>query len=214
MFSFEWLKNNRELINVAVSRPRDQLIVLSDSGNLNRLHQREGSDDLYELVEYVKANGQAQWQAPAAPYCPDARRPQNRSGRNKTGRHGLDCPEIPGTLPPLCEQLIVLSDSRNLKRLHQREGSDDLYELVEYVKANGASQVSRKKANSRALGIKHSLPFPCRDSRSLPLSSEFIITENNLMSTKIKVSCLKNSFIRYILSSLMKIFPILQDFNI
>ncbi len=58
--TYEWLKNNRELINVAVSRPRDQLIVLSDSRNLKRLHQREGSDDLYELVEYVKANGASQ----------------------------------------------------------------------------------------------------------------------------------------------------------
>jgi len=55
--TYEWLKNNKELINVAVSRPKDQLIVLSDSGNLNRLHQKEGSDDLYELVQYVQANG-------------------------------------------------------------------------------------------------------------------------------------------------------------
>ncbi len=55
--TYEWLKNNKELINVAVSRPKDQLIVLSDSGNLARLHQREGSDDLYELVQYVQANG-------------------------------------------------------------------------------------------------------------------------------------------------------------
>lgn len=55
--TYEWLKNNRELINVAASRAKDQLIVLSDSGNLNRLHQKEGSDDLYELVKYVQANG-------------------------------------------------------------------------------------------------------------------------------------------------------------
>ena len=55
--TYEWLKNNRELINVAASRAKDQLIVLSDSRNLDRLHQKEGSDDLYELVQYVKANG-------------------------------------------------------------------------------------------------------------------------------------------------------------
>lgn len=55
--TYEWLKNNKELINVAVSRPKDQLIVLSDSRNLNRLHQKEGSDDLYELIQYVQANG-------------------------------------------------------------------------------------------------------------------------------------------------------------
>ena len=58
--TYEWLKNNKELINVATSRARDRLIVLSDSGNLNRLHAEGTEDDLYELVEYVKKNGQSQ----------------------------------------------------------------------------------------------------------------------------------------------------------
>ena len=58
--TYEWLKNNKELINVATSRARDQLIVLSDSGNLARLHRKDGDDDLFELVEYVKKNGEAQ----------------------------------------------------------------------------------------------------------------------------------------------------------
>ena len=57
--TYEWLKNNKELINVAVSRARDKLIVLSDQKNLARLHQGGGEDDLYELVEYVKKNGEA-----------------------------------------------------------------------------------------------------------------------------------------------------------
>ena len=57
--TYEWLKNNKELINVATSRAKDRLIVLADSGNLNRLHSREGEDDLFELVEYVKKNGQS-----------------------------------------------------------------------------------------------------------------------------------------------------------
>nr|WP_302593239.1 AAA domain-containing protein [uncultured Acetatifactor sp.] len=58
--TYEWLKNNKELINVATSRARDRLIVLSDSGNLARLHREGTEDDLYELVEYVKKNGQSQ----------------------------------------------------------------------------------------------------------------------------------------------------------
>lgn len=58
--TYEWLKNNKELINVAVSRARDKLIVLSDQKNLTRLHGREGEDDLYELIEYVRKNGEAQ----------------------------------------------------------------------------------------------------------------------------------------------------------
>ena len=55
--TYEWLKNNKELINVATSRARDQLIVLSSRKNLERLHQQEGEDDLYELAQYVWSNG-------------------------------------------------------------------------------------------------------------------------------------------------------------
>lgn len=55
--TYEWLKNNKELINVATSRAKDQLIVLSSKKNLERLHQKEGADDLYELAQYVWSNG-------------------------------------------------------------------------------------------------------------------------------------------------------------
>lgn len=55
--TYEWLKNNQELINVATSRAKEKLIVLSNSKNLERLHQQNGEDDLYDLVQYVKSNG-------------------------------------------------------------------------------------------------------------------------------------------------------------
>lgn len=55
--TYEWLKNNKELINVATSRAKDKLIVLSSKKNLERLHQKEGDDDLYELAQYVWSNG-------------------------------------------------------------------------------------------------------------------------------------------------------------
>lgn len=54
--TYNWLKNNKELINVATSRAKDKLIVLSDFANVSRLH-KEKDDDLFELVEYVKKNG-------------------------------------------------------------------------------------------------------------------------------------------------------------
>lgn len=57
--TYEWLKNNKELINVATSRAKDRLILLSSTKNLERLHQETGEDDLYELVSYVKSNGSA-----------------------------------------------------------------------------------------------------------------------------------------------------------
>lgn len=58
--TYQWLKNNKELINVATSRAKDKLIVLSDRKNLARLHQKDEDDDLYELVEYVRKNGESQ----------------------------------------------------------------------------------------------------------------------------------------------------------
>lgn len=57
--TYNWLKNNKELINVATSRARDKLIVLADSNNLKRLHQSNADDDLYELVQYVQNNGES-----------------------------------------------------------------------------------------------------------------------------------------------------------
>lgn len=54
--TYGWLKNNKELINVATSRAKDQLIILSSRKELERLHKEE-TDDLYELVNYVRTNG-------------------------------------------------------------------------------------------------------------------------------------------------------------
>lgn len=55
--TYEWLKNNKELINVATSRAKDKLIILSNTKNLERLHQEKGDDDLFELIQYVRTNG-------------------------------------------------------------------------------------------------------------------------------------------------------------
>ena len=57
--TYDWLKNNKELINVATSRAKDKLIVLSSMDNVERLHKEE-SDDLYELIRYVKENGESE----------------------------------------------------------------------------------------------------------------------------------------------------------
>lgn len=58
--TYEWLKNNKELINVATSRARQQLVVLANEKNLERLHRQEGEDDLYDLIHYVRSNGTSQ----------------------------------------------------------------------------------------------------------------------------------------------------------
>ncbi len=55
--TYEWLKNNKELINVATSRAKEQLVVLSSMKNLSRLRTQEEPDDLSELVDYVRTKG-------------------------------------------------------------------------------------------------------------------------------------------------------------
>lgn len=55
--TYGWLKNNRELINVATSRAREQLVVFGSEKNLERLHGNHEKDDMYELVQYVKTKG-------------------------------------------------------------------------------------------------------------------------------------------------------------
>ena len=54
--TFEWLKNNQELINVAVTRAKDKLIIAADTEVLKVLSD-DKKDDLYNLVEYVKNEG-------------------------------------------------------------------------------------------------------------------------------------------------------------
>ena len=57
--TYDWLKNNKELINVVTSRAKEQLILLSSRKELERLHT-DDMDDMYELVQYVETNGRAQ----------------------------------------------------------------------------------------------------------------------------------------------------------
>lgn len=58
--TYGWLKNNRELINVATSRAREKLVVFGSGENLRRLHAASDEDDLYELIEYIKSNGESE----------------------------------------------------------------------------------------------------------------------------------------------------------
>lgn len=56
--TYKWLTENRELINVATSRARDKLVIVSSTQELERLHAtREDVDDIYELARYVGSNG-------------------------------------------------------------------------------------------------------------------------------------------------------------
>ena len=53
--SYNWLKNNKELINVAVSRAKNKLILLANKRAVEELSEK--NDDIYELMKYVEAEG-------------------------------------------------------------------------------------------------------------------------------------------------------------
>ena len=53
--TFEWIKNNYELINVAVTRAKSKLVIAADTEIINKISDKK--DDLYNLIEYAKNNG-------------------------------------------------------------------------------------------------------------------------------------------------------------
>ena len=57
--TYNWIRNNKELINVATSRAKDKLVVLSSMENVQRLHRNNEEDDLYELIQYTKTKGES-----------------------------------------------------------------------------------------------------------------------------------------------------------
>ena len=58
--TYDWIKNNSQLINVAVTRAKENLIVVTDKNAIDILSRK--NDDLYALIEYVQKNGTTQIQ--------------------------------------------------------------------------------------------------------------------------------------------------------
>jgi len=53
--TFEWVKDNQELLNVATTRAKNKLVLV---GDFNEIEKRSTTtNDLIELVDYVKKNG-------------------------------------------------------------------------------------------------------------------------------------------------------------
>ena len=53
--TFAWIKDNYELINVAITRAKSKLVIAADTEVINNLSDK--NDDLYNLIEYAKNNG-------------------------------------------------------------------------------------------------------------------------------------------------------------
>jgi superfamily I DNA and/or RNA helicase len=57
--TYEWIKSNRELINVATSRAREKLVLYACEEMLLKLSDRQ-KDDFYDLYQYIKTNGESE----------------------------------------------------------------------------------------------------------------------------------------------------------
>jgi superfamily I DNA and/or RNA helicase len=56
--TYDWIKNNSQLINVGVTRAKENLIVVTDKKAIDILSKKD--DDLFALIDYVKKNGTTQ----------------------------------------------------------------------------------------------------------------------------------------------------------
>src|SRR5690606_3615740 len=56
--TYDWIKNNSQLINVGVTRAKENLIVVTDKKAIDILSKKD--DDLYALIDYVEKNGTTQ----------------------------------------------------------------------------------------------------------------------------------------------------------
>lgn len=54
--SFNWLKNNQELINVATTRAKENLVLITDVSKVHELSQ-DTMNDFLELIQYVGKDG-------------------------------------------------------------------------------------------------------------------------------------------------------------
>jgi superfamily I DNA and/or RNA helicase len=54
--TYDWIKNNSQLINVGITRAKEKLIVFADTKAIDILSRKD--DDLFALVQYIKNNGQ------------------------------------------------------------------------------------------------------------------------------------------------------------
>ena len=56
--TYDWIKNNSELINVGVTRAKENLVVVADVNAIDTLSRKD--DDLYALISYMQKNGTTQ----------------------------------------------------------------------------------------------------------------------------------------------------------
>lgn len=60
--TYEWIKNNEEIINVATSRAKERFYLFSDVSLIEKFAKGEGDDrdDLLSLIKYCKSKGEVE----------------------------------------------------------------------------------------------------------------------------------------------------------
>lgn len=58
------------------------------------------------------------------------------------------------------DKLVLLADSKELERLHAGQADDDLYELAQYIKTNGKSEITENISVPVHLASSRFLPLP------------------------------------------------------
>lgn len=58
--TFDWIKNNRELINVATTRAMKRLVMICDTKEVIRKSKNDPTNGIYELMKYLKKKGKYQ----------------------------------------------------------------------------------------------------------------------------------------------------------
>lgn len=119
-YTYAWLKENRELINVATSRAKKKLILYGDRSAIRKLHGAvEGKDDFYELCSYVFSKGKSEVSSS-----------YDGSSRALTGYKTYTTETEAEFLENLAQAMSVLSNSKRFL-VHHNVSIKDLFEKYE-----------------------------------------------------------------------------------
>ncbi|HHZ11836.1 MAG TPA: DUF2726 domain-containing protein, partial [Acholeplasmataceae bacterium] len=116
--TYNWLKNNRELINVATSRARKRLVLYSCERRL--LELAGGDDDFFDLYQYIKSNGEKK-----------VKENENRSRalgfKPYSSQTEAEFMETLGHALSICDQNCFIRQEVPVKKIVPKEFPDPLY---------------------------------------------------------------------------------------
>lgn len=153
--TYDWIKNNSQLLNVGVTRAKEKLIVVTDKNAIDVLSKKD--DDLYALIEYVTKNG-------------EVKVPQSTSTKFTIGfsNNSNFEDEFYKTMSHYCsvhgsrydrnvKVIDLFPDEKNNPQLNKREFDGVIYEGVQpkvVFEVNGSEHYTQKKTIQSDLAKK------------------------------------------------------------